>query len=241
MKQVLAAAAGVLVLSISTPGAQHSPFQVDHFKCYLPASATQVTPSPVQLLDQFGPAATVIGNIFRFCNPARKFHDGRITPIQKPDNHLTLHQTAPQPLVHRRVKIRNQFGEQEILTHEARVLAVPTQKKPHGPPNGLSHFSCYAAEGRLLDVPVGLEDQFFASKHRMGRPILFCNPAQKWHNGVVTPIANPNDHLTCYSMTRSPYQRVVDIRNQFGEHRLQTSYADVSCVPTQKLAWEVID
>jgi hypothetical protein len=233
--------AGILMFAIPALDAQQLPFQVDHFKCYLPGNATPVVPAPVQLLDQFGPGATVVGNVFRLCNPARKYHDGQITPIQKPDNHLTLHQTAPQPVVHRRLKIRNQFGEQQLITHDARVLAVPTQKKPHGPPQGLSHFSCYAAEGPLVDVPVALEDQFFASKHRMGRPILFCNPAQKWHNGVVTPIANPNDHLACYSITPVPFARDVDIRSQFGEVHLLTNRADLSCVPTQKLAWEVID
>jgi hypothetical protein len=233
--------AAVFAVSISAVRAQPIPFQVDHFKCYLPENATIVPPAQVQLLDQFGPAATVVGNIFRFCNPTRKFHEGTVTAIQKPDNHLTLHQTAPQPLVHRRVKIRNQFGEQQIITHDARVLAVPTQKAPHGPPAGLSHFSCYTAEGPVVGAPVALEDQFFASKHTIGRPVLFCNPVQKWHNGVVTPITNQNDHLTCYSMTQVPFARVVDARNQFGDLHFETKFADMSCVPTQKLAWQVID
>ncbi len=234
-------AAAVLALSIPAVRAQVLPFQVDHFKCYLPSNATDVTPAPVQLLDQFGAENTIVGNIFRFCNPTRKVHDDRITPIQRPDNHLTLHQMAPQPLVHRRVKIRNQFGEQQLITHDARILAVPTQKAPHGPAIGLSHFNCYAAEGPLVSKPVALQDQFFASNHTMGRPVLFCNPVRKWHSGVVTPIANPNDHLTCYSMSRVPFTRVANIRNQFGDLQVKTSYADMSCVPTQKLAWEVID
>jgi hypothetical protein len=235
-------AAAVLALSVSAVHAQTVlPFQVDHFKCYLPSEATPVPPAPVRLLDQFGPSMTVVGNIFRLCNPTRKFHNGQVTPIRTPDNHLTLHQTSPEPVVHRRVKIRNQFGEQQLITHDARILAVPTQKKPHGPPAGLSHFSCYAAEGQPVAAPVALQDQFFASKHRIGRPLLFCNPVQKGHNGVITPIANPNDHLTCYGMTRVAYSRAVEIRNQFGEFKLETSYADMACVPTQKLAWEVID
>jgi hypothetical protein len=240
MKAILAAAA-VLACTCSTASAQINPFNTDHFKCYLPANADQVQPAPVQLLDQFGPSAAVVGNIFRFCNPTRKLHEGAVTPIQAPDDHLTLHQISPQPDVTRLVVIRNQFGERQIITHDERVLAVPTQKRPHGPVQGLGHFSCYAAEGQLVDEPVGLEDQFFASKHRVGRPVLFCNPVQKWHDGVFTPIANPADHLTCYSMTPQPYARVTDIRNQFGDLRLETSFADMLCVPTQKLAWNVID
>lgn len=240
MKHVLIAA-GMLIGSLSTLGAQTLPFQVDHFKCYLPEESSEIKRSPVRLLDQFGVSNTTVSKIFRLCNPTRKIHDGQVTPIRQPDNHLTLHVTGPQPIVHRRLKIRNQFGEQQLLTHDARILAVPTQKRPHGPPQGLSHFSCYAAEGQPVKEPVALIDQFFASKHMMGRPILFCNPVQKWHAGTVSPILNPNDHLTCYAMSRVPYKRTVEIRNQFGEARVETSMADVSCVPTQKLAWEVVD
>ena len=216
-------------------------FDLDHFKCYIPIEATPVQPAPVQLLDQFGQFPAVVGNIFRLCNPTEKLHNDQLTPIKYPDDHLTLHQLNPQPLIDRRVKIRNQFGEQVILTHEARFLAVPTQKSPHGPPQKVNHFTCYAAEGQDLNEPVGLKDQFFASKHRIRRPVLFCNPAQKWHAGMVSPVANPNDHLTCYAMTRVQYLRDVDIRDQFGKFHLQTEYADMACVPTQKLAWEVID
>ena len=240
MKTILAAVAALAVAS-STASAQTSPFSTDHFKCYLPENSTQVQPAVVQLLDQFGPSAAVVGNIFRFCNPARKSHNGVLTPIQAPDDHLTLHQISPQPLVTRTVQIRNQFGEQQLLTRDARVLAVPTQKRPHGPVQGLGHFECYEAQGQLVDEPVGLQDQFFDSQHRVGRPVLFCNPVQKWHDGAFTPIANPDDHLTCYSITRQPFARVTDIRNQFGDLRLETSFADLMCVPTKKLSWQVID
>ena len=233
--------AGALLLSISALHAQQLTFEVDHFKCYLPATAEKVPPAPVQLLDQFGPSATVIGNIFRFCNPARKLHNGVWTPIQNPDDHLTLHKTSPEPIVNRRVKIRNQFGEQQLITRDARVLAVPTQKKPHGPPKDLDHFSCYAAEGQPVNQNVWLQDQFFNSQHTINKPILFCNPVRKAHNGVVTPIKHPKDHLTCYRVQPVPFARDVEILDQFGQLSLKTNYADVSCVPTQKLAWEVID
>jgi hypothetical protein len=240
MKKIFAAA-GLLVLVNAAAYAQAQPFRVDHFKCYFPSEASLDPASPIQLLDQFGPANTYTFGLFRLCNPTRKFHDGKVTPIQNPDDHLALKPTGPQPLVVRRVKIRNQFGDQQIITRDARVLAVPTQKKPHGPPRELNHFSCYVSDGDPVNADVGLQDQFFGSKHRIGRPVLFCNPVQKWHNGVMTPITNPTDHLTCYAMTPRKYERGVEIRNQFGEQKLKTSYTDISCVPTQKLAWEIID
>jgi hypothetical protein len=242
MKTFLAAAA-LLILTGSAASAQDNPFRTDHFKCYRLEQATQVIPAPVRLLDQWGILQAVVGNIVRLCNPTRKFHDGAVTPIQNPDDHLTLHQLGPQPLplVNRRVLIRNQFGVQTLITHRARVLAVPTQKSPHGPPQNTDHFNCYAAEGQPLNVPVGLQDQFFGSRHELAQPVLFCNPAQKWHEGNVTPIGNPQDHLTCYRMTPQPFTEQRGIRNQFGEFRIETAVADMACVPTLKLAWDVID
>ena len=97
MKTFLAASA-VLIFTSLTVTARSTLFQTDHFTCYVPANPTQVQPAPVQLLDQFEPSATVVGNIFRFCNPTRKFHEGVLTPIQASDNHLPLHQTSPEPV-----------------------------------------------------------------------------------------------------------------------------------------------
>ena len=240
MKPIFAFA-GALVLTGSAAFAQQ-PFETDHFKCYFPDNATTVQPAPVLLQDQFGTNPAGIGKIFRFCNPARKFHNGTVTPVQLPDDHMTLLLTGPQPLVAREVKIRNQFGEQVLITQDARVLAVPTRKAPHGVPQKLNHFSCYnVSNGTPLNTPVGRLDQFFFSGHQLMRPVLFCNPVQKTHDGVVTPITNPNDHLTCYTMNRVPFTREVELRNQFGDYKFRSKYADMSCVPTEKVNWRVID
>jgi hypothetical protein len=235
-------AAALLAVAAPAASAQVVPFQLDHFKCYLPASvAPLIYPVAIRFQDQFGVGNPLIGDPFRLCNPTRKIHNGQATPIRWPDNHLMMHRMSPQPVINRRVMVRNQFGDQTLITRDARVLAVPTQKQPHDAPQGLSHYACYEAEGPLQDVPVRLEDQFFGSNHRVARPVLFCNPAQKWHNGTVSPIANPLDHLTCYNITNQPYSRVVDTRNQFGQFRLQTAAADMLCVPSLKLGWEVLN
>lgn len=233
--------AGVLALTSSAVFAQ-APFQTDHFKCYFPGFADPIPTASIVLQDQFGANPATVGRIFRLCNPAKKLHNGVVTPIINPDDHLTLIQTGPQPLVTREVTIQNQFGQQVLTTQDAHFLGVPTQKDPHGPPQSLNHFSCYSvSNGPVLNVPIGLSDQFFQSKHRLMRPIMFCNPVQKTHNGVVTPITNPNDHLTCYTITRANFVRQVTLHNQFGDPRFESSYADLTCVPTQKLSWRVIN
>jgi hypothetical protein len=229
------------LLAVSTPGAFAQVFDIDHFKCYLPTTVTPLPSATVQLQDQFGTSTAVITNPYRLCNPTRKTHNGQVTAIRWPDDHLTLHQTAPQPAINRRVLIRNQFGDQTLTTHDARFLAVPTQKQPHGPPQSINHFNCYAAEGPALNVSVGLRDQFFDSTQTVLGPALFCNPVQKTHDGVVTPITDFNDHLTCYNLNYVPYPRDVRLRDQFGTFSIRTEYSDMLCVPTHKLAWQVID
>lgn len=241
MKKLLVLAASLTLASVAA-FAQDLAFQTDHFKCYFPAQVTDVLPTPIFLQDQFSANPATVGKIYRLCNPTKKAHAGVITPIQFPDDHLVIQTAGPQPLVTRQVKIRNQFGDQVLTTLDARFIAGPTQKDPHAPPQSVDHFSCYAvANGPVLNVPVGLSDQFFPAQHKVGRPVLFCNPVQKTHDGVVTPIVHPNDHLTCYNMTRVAFDKTVDLHNQFGDHRFQTAYADSVCVPTQKLGWKVVD
>jgi hypothetical protein len=239
MRMFLLAAAVVFVSSSAFAQAQ---FQTDHFKCYMPDAATPITTATVNLVDQFGAQPNVkVKNIFRFCNPTVKNHGGVITPIMNPDAHLTLHRAGPQTLVTREVKIRNQFGDQTLITQRALYLAVPTQKEPHGPAFNLDHFNCYTvSDGPAIKVPVVLTDQWFTSTHKVARPKLFCNPVQKTHNGVVTPIIHPNDHLTCYAITPVPFSKDVILHNQFGNPVFSSQRADMLCVPTDKLAWKVV-
>ena len=238
MKNLLTCAA-VLLAFTTTALAQ---FDTDHFKCYSRMGLAPVPPAPhVVLQDQFGTTDVTVRGIWHFCNPTVKEHNGVITQITNPDAHLALHITSASPIINRQVQIQNQFGNQTITTGAAKYLAVPTQKDPHGPPNNLDHFRCYkVTSGPNLATQVGLTDQWFASTHRLARPLLFCNPVQKTHNNVVTNIQHPNDHLTCYKMTPIPITRTVQLHNQFGDPIFTSYRADLLCVPTHKLDWSVI-
>ncbi|MBI3477982.1 MAG: hypothetical protein HY010_19790 [Acidobacteria bacterium] len=237
MKNLLTLIAVLVVLS----SAAFAQYETDHFKCYLPTATSAIPVQPVVLVDQFGTSAAKVGNIWRFCNPTVKDHNGIITPITNPDAHLALHKAAGQPIVTREVQIENQFGAQTIVTGQARFLAVPTQKEPHGPAFNLDHFNCYVVtNGNPINTKVGLTDQWFNSAHKVGKPFLFCNPVQKTHNGIVTPITHPKDHLTCYKMTVRPFDKTVQLHNQFGDPLFRSKQADMLCVPTTKLQWKVI-
>ena len=138
MKSLLTLA--VLLIATTAAFAQ---FETDHFKCYLPTSTSPLPPQAVQLQDQFATNGAKVKTIWRFCNPTKKDHNGVITPIINPDAHLAIHLAGSQPVVNRQVTLSNQFGVQTILTGQARYLAVPTQKDPHGPAFNLDHFNCY--------------------------------------------------------------------------------------------------
>jgi len=230
--------AAVLVLFSSAAFAQ---FETDHFKCYLPLATSALPAQNVILIDEFGTATGKVKDIWRFCNPTLKEHNGVITPITNPDAHLAIHKAVEKTVVARQVQLENQFGVQTVTTGAARFLAVPTQKEPHGPPSNLDHFNCYTVtDGQPVSAQVGLSDQWFASKHKVATPALFCNPVVKNHNGTITPVLHPNDHLACYKMTPVAFDKAVQLHNQFGDPKFESKKADMLCVPSLLLQWKVI-
>lgn len=111
----------------------------------------------------------------------------------------------------------------------------------------LDHFRCYAAN--VTGLPIGevvyLEDQFGAvnaivADHALLEdwpPVFFCDPVEKVHAGVTTPISNPDHHLTVYSLnctTEGPQMWGVLFNNQFGTMNMTVSGPVALAVPTQK-------
>jgi hypothetical protein len=104
----------------------------------------------------------------------------------------------------------------------------------------LDHFSCYLAEDERGFISLGeivyLEDQFGAVQAEVGYAGWFCNPVEKWHD-VVTPISNPDHHLTIYSLDyeEEPHAWYVNVDNQFGIQQLIVEGPVGLAVPTQKV------
>lgn len=244
-----------------------APPDLDHFKCYFAKGSLQTR--LFQLVDQFDVARNQVQRvddlrIVRFCNPVEKIIQRgpgkpEVTHIRRPDAHLTLFQTDPQPAVLRSVLIRNQFGRQQLSVRDAVVLAVPTgkaelipgQPPPETPPipEGLDHFKCYLAGGKAINRAATLRDQFHTEFVRVLQPMAFCNPVEKLvpnpqdpqGPGFFTPITNPNAHLACYTITPVQFQTTVLINNQFGFGTLNVQQADILCVPSLKLHWHEIE
>jgi hypothetical protein len=232
MKRTSLLAAAFLIGATAAQGQ----YILDHFNCY------QIQPAPpadavVELLDQFNNISVAnVLNRFRFCNPTRKVVPGPVvTPVTHPDDHLTLYLLSPQQPVNLNVLVSNQFGNQPLTVFDARYLAVPTQKAPHtNPPVDLDHYQCYAATGQQLLKPAFLWDEFHQERVGVIAPVLLCNPVRKLHNGAITEIRHPDDHLVCYTKTPRQFVTTRGIKNQFQSTQITTIASDLLCVPSRK-------
>jgi hypothetical protein len=180
---------------------------LDHFLCY--SAAATPTPAAVNvpsfphrpqaawLQNQFGSLLGHVGALQQHCNPVQKtLPDGTVTPINKPNDHLTCwafdaNPNTPPPLVN----VTNQFSPTDaagnptpvpLVVGPLRSLCLPTFKSltsanlPPDGPHDLDHYSCYAVKyatnTSVRFVPpnppkqagVTLDDQFtdLTSPHR---------------------------------------------------------------------------
>ena len=104
--------------------------QVDHYKCYeADGDDVQVT---VNLFDQFddffGPELDVeVGEPELFCNPVQKDKDGEIGNIIHPMEHLTCYEIEDDE-EELDVVVVNQFGTQNLVVDDPKLLCVPSAK-----------------------------------------------------------------------------------------------------------------
>ena len=230
---------GPVALAVPTqkvaPGDHKPPLCLDHYLLYA-ATGTSVDGS-VNLTDQFGyePEVEVYAPIY-FANPVQKTHDGNVTEIVNPDVHVVIY-SIYGGYFQETVQVVNQFGAQALNVSGPYYLAVPSQKiVPPAPP--LDHFKCYDVVGAPpVSVSVYLADQFNEySSVQVNYADWFCNPVTKVYGQNVTPIVNPDNHLTVYSITPKDMSTfVVEVENQFGTQNL-TVYGPVAlAAPTWKL------
>jgi hypothetical protein len=220
------------------PGHHEPPLRLDHFLLYL------VEGPPVNevvvLNDQFGgePDAWVYEPVL-LANPVRKTHGDEVTEIVYPDEHLVFYnidiEDAP---FQTQVQVNNQFGDQTLDLTDPDLLAVPSTKIEILPPL-LDHFKCYGAEGYCPWEYVFLKDQFLFEPLEVYVTCdwYFCNPVEKLHAGVPTPILYHDNHLTLYHIEYEaslPWWEVT-VYNQFGRQELLVSDPAFLAVPTQKL------
>jgi len=265
MKRALLTIAGfVALLLLASPAYAPPPPPpiLDHFKCY-PIGDTTPVNEFVALHDQFSPQpppggpgileSVLVDRAVIFCNPVEKTDSrGEVTPINNPNNHLKMYRFQPNIPNPKGLTIANQFGGQNVTISAPVLLAVPTQKDSLPPPSGLDHFRCYpaivtpGATGQpTFPIHVTLKDQFDKQPEEVEvlGVVAFCAPADKSHNGQITTIQNPLDHLTCYVFEETTTPPVtapvaspvrVHTQNQFGTEKFFVQQARYLCVPTSK-------
>jgi uncharacterized repeat protein (TIGR02543 family) len=225
---------------------------LDHFRCYNWHGEMPNPGEVVELTDEFGTFNATVGLGTTLCSPVEKAVNEiaawEWVPISHPDYHLMLYMLEdiePQEWV---VTVNNQFGEQELTVSGPGGLAVPTRKDPHGEPVGLDYFLVYeVTESPSMDVIVDLTDEFGGGDNNfeMVEPFafIFGSPVRITHDGEVTNIVNPDDHLVFYWMRDEDAiseVHTVDVSNPFGQWQLDLFQGDEAllAVPSEKITWE---
>ncbi len=231
---------GPIALAVPTQEGGHAPpIGLDHFLLYYVMDHSGHEAVSVGLADQFldVPQMMVYEPVL-FGNPVRKTHGDTVTEIMNPDEHLVFYMLDDTD-VETEVQTTNQFGEATLDVSYLGLLAVPSEKMGwQGPTEPLDHFRAYWAED-VTGLPVGesvlLEDQFDVVEALVNNAVLFCNPVEKWHDGLPTEIIDPDHHLTIYSIDVPELKEwTVMVDNQFGTQQF-TVFGPVGlAVPTEK-------
>jgi hypothetical protein len=220
-------------------------FRLDHFKIYkIQIRPEQQISAEIRLKGQFDvrPREANIKGPALIANPVSK-NDGRILDGNA---HLTVYFiTRPVPEPERTVTVRNQFfgtRERELKIGNPEYLLVPTSKthdrRTYPKSRRLDHFKCYKVlEGDKPEADVRLVDQFERTENVALKPVLFGVPVAKEHDGVVTRIINPRDHLVIYELKRHDSRPVarIGLTDQFGQFDGEVYTRMYLCVPSQKL------
>ncbi len=231
---------GVLVVLsafvASTVLAQGSggPPGIDHYKVY-----RVLPPIPaihdVVLRDQFMISNHIAREFGLFANPASK----NSFPIYDPITHYDWWAIDRAP-IGGVVVASNQFGpEQPLELIESRWLLLPSLKFPQ-PGQSIplrNHYKCYAVVGRAPGVVVTIEDQFGFNQAFVDSARIYCNPVEKrLPNGLVYPIVDPEAHLVCYDIHKTPptQPRTVVAQDQFGFWQPYLAEDVYLCVPSFK-------
>ena len=113
------------------------------------------------------------------------------------------------------------------------------------------HYKFYYVNESTAPNPeemVELEDQFGTFEATVTEAIIFGNPVEKEHMGVVTPIKDDNRHYTVYWLDfdgEDSVRRSVEVSNQFNDaaepQTLTVEGPMALAVPTQKEGHEMVE
>lgn len=254
---LVAVTSGASSAATAKAPATGTPPPVDHQLCYAAAGLFKVPTTGVQLFDQFNPngfVPTIDPHAASLCNPVRKtLSNHQVFKITNPQAHLvcfpmSAQNAQPAP----RVVVANQFGTATVQPGEANRFCVPSWKSLTGPlhkqvdtPPNLNHFTCYPVSlvRGTYHPPAGilLRDEFSSKNVKVTVnpvPSRLCLPAKKTITTSAgtksSPMVNPDVHLLCYPVTKTPIRNPVYAQNQFGSTKMKVGKTQLLCLPSTK-------
>jgi len=102
------------------------PQGLDHYKVYEVLSAQNLGQGVI-LQDQFGTEQNSAYIAAYFAVPVEKVHNGKVFPINNPEDHIVFYRLDPRNWNEQRPTI-DQFGNHEMFTLWSELLGVPTHK-----------------------------------------------------------------------------------------------------------------
>jgi hypothetical protein len=102
----------------------------EHYQCYRVTQGKSLSPTKIKVADQFGRTEIVLGMPVMLCNPAAKFHNGKMYEPISPPLHQVCYQiiNRPRPQRAHKVQISNQFTTAEMTVAPREMLCVPSSK-----------------------------------------------------------------------------------------------------------------
>jgi hypothetical protein len=208
-------------------------FTINHFEVYQ-NNNQNTNGKPVTLRDQFGESNHTLTTLDFASVPVSKNDEG----INDPRAHLLWWNLGKTVGLSRRVVVRNQFGEFELVVGAPEYLLTPALKNAAaGTPLPVTHghFKCYRIEGKTISREVVLSNQFGEHRSQALDPTYLCNPAEKQIDGQVHKIVKPNEHLVCYTIdTLVPKPVEATFRDQFSVWGTVLERPNLLCVPSTK-------
>ena len=228
--------------SLITPAQKLAPYPhdppvgADHHLAY-GVIAGEAVNQTVDLYDEFDDyEGVLVMQPFGFGNPVRKTHDGNVTEILNPDVCYVGYALATMSSYFQ-VQTVDQFGNQTLDIGGYVGLNVPSRILYYAPTTNHA-VAYYAWSGsQYIGEDVYLEDRFGAVNATVTDAFSFANPAEKWHDGVVAPILDPDYHYLGNNITLEgePGEWLVVVENQFGIQNLTVTGPTTLSTPAHKL------
>ena len=200
---------------------------VMHLTCY-DTTPPGEAPGPVPILNQFLPAADVLGLLEAdmLCAPSTKE-----IVIPEPDHFQSYPVVAgggglDGPIV----QIRDQFGDHTTDLGAPTRFLVPVDKNDEGILDPISHLTCYQIEDGVAGPLVISTNQFGVQPLTLGVPESLCVPTEKLINPGVVDV----DHYKCYFATGPQVDIGIALTDQFQARTTLALNPRLFCAPADK-------